>query len=706
MPDPQQLQQQIQALNDQLEILNDNFGNISNKINTDLKKALSDLSVDAGEFINKFENGQKVTSSLGTKLIAIQKQANRLSIDRNDIDLKLKQALADRNYKQQKILEKQLAENKYATQQLELSQSLLIKLKQIVDEEDNRKKKLEEEEKLEKSIYNQINKRYKFLKDNLSGLFTYLVTAFKVVNQATTDMAKSMGVAEESAKKYVDQFDRYVKKSQDGFISIQKLAAAQTELTTQLGFSARFSEQELETFSRLTKIVGLTADEAGRLTEQAAATGKENTEYVADLRRAAFFAQQTAKVHITDKELLSSISKLSAGILVKFQNNPKALAEAVVQAKKLGINLEQVNKIGTSMLEWESSIENELEAELITGRKLNFERARAAALTGDQAALMQEVASQAGSLAEYEEMNVIARESLAKAFGMSSDEMSEMLMKQEAINKYGDKAAELNKEQLDYMQRHNLTADQMLEKVNNQRSSQEKFNDAMEKLQGIVGNLVEGPFGKLATLLADMLGTTGGLLTLTTAYIARLGAILALKLIEIKYQKQVARGAITEAAAKAATSAAAIPVIGAGLGLVAAAAAVAYFSGMFDKADDFISPGYGKRMIFSPEGAVALNNQDTIVAGTNLGGGGINRTDGNAGMADGIAVSPNINRTDGNAGMAGVMAAISNLATAVANKPTPTPQFALNVDGQQLGSVVGRQQETGTQQTKNAYRLA
>ena len=687
MPDPQQLQQQIQALNEQLDILNDNFNNISNKLDKDLKKSLSDLSVDAGEFINKFADGQKIASSLGAKLISIQKQANRLSIDRNDIDLKLKQALADRNYKQQKILEKQLAENKYATQQLELSQSLLIKLKQIVDEEDNRKKKLEEEEKLEKSIYNQINKRYKFLKDNLSGLFTYLVTAFKVVNQATTDMAKSMGVAEESAKKYVDQFDRYVKKSQDGFISIQKLAAAQTELTTQLGFSARFSEQELETFSRLTKIVGLTADEAGRLTEQAAATGKENTEYVADLRRAAFFAQQTTKVHITDKELLSSISKLSAGILVKFQNNPKALAEAVVQAKKLGINLEQVNKIGTSMLEWESSIEAELEAELITGKKLNFEKARAAALTGDQATLMQEVASQAGSLAEYEEMNVIARESLAKAFGMSSDEMSEMLMKQEAINKYGDKAAELNKEQLDYMQRHNLTADQMLEKVNNQRSSQEKFNDAMEKLQGIVGNLVEGPFGKLATLLADMLGTTGGLLTLTTAYIARLGAILALKLIEIKYQRQVARGAITEAAAKAATSAAAIPVIGYGLGLVAAAAAVAYFSGMFDKADDFISPGYGKRMIFSPEGAVALNNQDTIVAGTNLGGGGINRTDGNAGMA-------------------GVMAAISNLATAVANKPTPTPQFALNVDGQQLGSVVGRQQETGTQQTKNAYRLA
>ena len=69
---------------------------------------------------------------------------------------------------------------------------------------------------------------------------------------------------------------------------------------------------------------------------------------------------------------------------------------------------------------------------------------------------------------------------------------------------------------------------------------------------------------------------------------------------------------------------------------------------------------------------------------------------------DGLAVSPNIKtgRSD-----SGVMAAINNLAT-IMSKPLPPPQFALSVDGQRLGSVVGNQQETGTQQTKNAYRLA
>jgi hypothetical protein len=36
-------------------------------------------------------------------------------------------------------------------------------------------------------------------------------------------------------------------------------------------------------------------------------------------------------------------------------------------------------------------------------------------------------------------------------------------------------------------------------------------------------------------------------------------------------------------------------------------------------ADDMVSPGYGKRTILSPEGSIALNDNDTVVAGTDLG---------------------------------------------------------------------------------------
>ena len=61
--------------------------------------------------------------------------------------------------------------------------------------------------------------------------------------------------------------------------------------------------------------------------------------------------------------------------------------------------------------------------------------------------------------------------------------------------------------------------------------------------------------------------------------------------------------------------------IGTAVALVALAGAVAYINSI--KANDILSPGkkqsgYGSRMLLAPEGAFALNNKDTVIAGTNL----------------------------------------------------------------------------------------
>ena len=42
-------------------------------------------------------------------------------------------------------------------------------------------------------------------------------------------------------------------------------------------------------------------------------------------------------------------------------------------------------------------------------------------------------------------------------------------------------------------------------------------------------------------------------------------------------------------------------------------------SSLLTPADDMVSqPGYGKRTLFGPEGAIQLNDKDTVIAGTNL----------------------------------------------------------------------------------------
>ena len=62
--------------------------------------------------------------------------------------------------------------------------------------------------------------------------------------------------------------------------------------------------------------------------------------------------------------------------------------------------------------------------------------------------------------------------------------------------------------------------------------------------------------------------------------------------------------------------------IGTIVAIAAAAAGIAYLNSV-SKADDMMSPpegnsGYGSRMLLAPEGKFALNNKDTVIAGTNL----------------------------------------------------------------------------------------
>jgi len=650
----------INEFNRQIEILQDSLNNIVKVLNNDMLKKLQDNVTEANNFVDAIQRGKNVTEKLSSKLTALQKEANRNS----SMQAKLEKLIEDAKRKGNKAVEERLRISQFQQRayqkQIEQQQTIYTQLL-------NTNKEQQKQKDVSGSILRAFEKNLGVTKAQvkemfgLTGLFTLLVdSAFKADRQAT-ELAKSLGVSKIEAMGIREEFVTYARASEDNFVTTDRLLKAQQGLTEQLGIAVKYSGQEVEQFARLTEIVGLTNEEAGKLAQFSVVSGKSTKDYVADLRKGAFFAQQANKVRISDKELLSTISKLSAGILVKFQNNPKALAEAVIQAKKLGLNLEQVDSIGKSMLDWESSIENELEAELITGKKLNFERARAAALTGDQATLMQEVASQAGSLAEFESMNVIARESLAKAFGMNADQMAEMLMKQEAINKYGDKASELNAEQLKDMEKRNMTVDQYLAMQDKQQTAQDKFNQAIEKLQDIVSNLVAGPFGMLLDILANILGVIG---KIVAGVQSLFGSGIAKTLV----------GAVAGFAVGGP--------VGALIGGVGGA-----ISGMM--ADDMV--GYGARTLLTPGGAVALNNNDTIIAGTNLFKGD-----------DTVSFPKGALSLGGSS--PGVIEAISNLTNMIAK--APAPQFALNVDGQRLGSVVGRQSETGTQQSQNAYRLA
>ena len=375
-------------------------------------------------------------------------------------------------------------------------------------------------------------------------------------------------------------------------------------LTEQTGLNAEFGGQTLETFSMLTGKLHMAEDAAASLTMMARLQGKETEQIVADTAETAQNIANSAGVGINLKGVLNDVASVSNSIKVSLGSNPEALAEAAANAALLGTNLSGVDAIASSLLDFEQSIKNELAAEMLLGKDLNFEKARQLALNNDLVGLSEELLNNEELTNTFATGNRMQQEAAAAAIGMSRDAMADMVMKQQMNNLSAQEFNAINGE----------GAYERMQAV----SAQEKLGLAMDKMKDSVSQigLAFAPFlDSLAAGVATLMEYKGVLVTIG-ALMAGLAARSA-ALAVIEFAKSVAKMFGENAKFGPAGIAMAIG------GVAAMTAAIAGASSVMGTADDMIAPpGYGDRILSTPKGSIALNNQDSIVAGTNLGGGG------------------------------------------------------------------------------------
>ena len=100
-----------------------------------------------------------------------------------------------------------------------------------------------------------------------------------------------------------------------------------------------------------------------------------------------------------------------------------------------GLDLGTVVAAGDALLDVQSSIQDEMKAEMLIGRQLNLDAARQAALTGDRDTLVKEIAKNAGTLSEFENMTVVQQRALAKAMGVQVGDVTKILQaKEKGVN--------------------------------------------------------------------------------------------------------------------------------------------------------------------------------------------------------------------------------------------------------------------------------
>ena len=235
------------------------------------------------------------------------------------------------------------------------------------------------------------------------------------------------------------------------------------------------------------KGLNISMETSAKVMKQMEGVGAESQD--AALNTMKFGAELAIANDVAPGAVMADIAANTENFAKYGQDGGKNMIRAAVAAKKLGMELGTLVKMSDSLLNFESSIQAEMEASMLIGKQLNYNKARELALSGDLEGATKSIMDQIGGAAEFQKMNVMQRQALADSIGVSADELAKMTsgkLEMKEPDKTSEEKLKKSMDESTLMMRNLLTADNAL-KV------------AMYALIAAItlNTLAQGGFGKL-----------------------------------------------------------------------------------------------------------------------------------------------------------------------------------------------------------------
>ena len=335
-----------------------------------------------------------------------------------------------------------------------IDEAILTKNKQGIQIEKDKAKSALRAIKANQDIAESINDQLGFLKTfkNISkGINTVLsanpllaiaavvvgvISAVVKLNKALSETAKEFGVSRGEAALIEGKLKLAQFNGLGLSLTAEETRQAFVAINNELGSINNTSVSLIRNIARGAAETGTTADEFTKVLSIIESVSTESRDELVNSLSSAADEVRRLGVQIPSAVFkdLASNTEFFAQFAKDGGDN---ILQAAIQARKLGLNLGDVANISENLLDFETSIEKQLEASVLLGRQINLDRARQLALSGDQKGLLQEIQKQVGGEAEFTRLNVVQRDALAKSVGLNVEQLSR-LVRNQATTATGD----------------------------------------------------------------------------------------------------------------------------------------------------------------------------------------------------------------------------------------------------------------------------
>jgi len=327
----------------------------------------------------------------------------------------------------------------------------------------------------------------------LSGVVSFWASILDLiigVEDYIVKAGRQIGLSAAQAVRLNSQFAAAAANSGKLYINSKALLDSQVELSKASELNNRASQSNLETNIELSKFAGVELETRKKIYEASIVTGRSMKSVAVSIMGQVASLSKATGISFNYQAILREAASQSGRLGLMFAKYPSQLTKSLISVKALGLELKQLEAIGDGMLDFESSLSKEFEAQLLLGRDINMNKAREAFLNNDLVGAASEIAKYTGDANGFLKLNRIQQQSIADLMGMSVDGMSDFLKKQEMYVKTGTKSREELMKQIELSKTNTAEKERLVSLLGQESyqnminlSTQEKLMESFEKIK-------------------------------------------------------------------------------------------------------------------------------------------------------------------------------------------------------------------------------
>jgi hypothetical protein len=304
---------------------------------------------------------------------------------------------------------------------------------------------------------------------------------------------------------------------QDLGVSFEQVATSTSAIANEFNMFTASSKELVSDISVISAQLGIAETDSVKFLKTMSSIG--NTTVSSQKGMMGFAKEMSTAAGVPLPAVMKDIAEASDDVRIFTGKSVDNLIKGAVQARQMGTSLQNMANSAKKMLDFQTSIADEMEASVLLGKDVNFQQARNLAYRKDIVGASQEILNVAKKI-NFDAMDPYQAEAFAKASGKSVQELQEMLQADkeiEAVRHGTNEVAKAQLKKMEEMKKMRLDEAKDLGKMGEQRlreqanqerinQLQNQFNKLMSELSGPVMDFVE-PLMEVATKIFPLITT-------------------------------------------------------------------------------------------------------------------------------------------------------------------------------------------------------